>query len=241
MFQSPIAPAPDPETPASEPGEELHALAFDPASARLRESHLHNGQVQARALFAPFLGMTALRRRDDRRLGDARRGAGRAGGRLGGGRSPSPIGSRRGARWRPPPGDRAAARAPAPTWLAVAEAVGLAALWAALPTWAFATQPIHVQLVIGGVMAGMTTAAIAFAAIPAAAIAWIATLTAAFCVAYYLGGAALDPKIGLTYMLIAAAGAFSVTRLTRWIFGQMEEIALTRTQAEFDPPAAQRI
>ena len=55
MFQSPIpvdsqsAGAP---TPALE--EELHALTFDTASERLREAHLHNGQVHARALFAPF-------------------------------------------------------------------------------------------------------------------------------------------------------------------------------------------
>ena len=67
---------------------------------------------------------------------------------------------------------------PRTRWFAVVEAVGLAGLWSALPTYAFATQPPHVQVVIGGAMAAMITAAIALAAIPAAAIAWIATLTA---------------------------------------------------------------
>ena len=40
----------------------------------------------------------------------------------------------------------------------------------------------------------MITAAIALAAIPAAATAWIATLTGAFCVAYYLGSGTLEPE-----------------------------------------------
>ena len=112
------------------------------------------------------------------------------------------------------------------------EAVGLAMLWTALPTYAFATQPPHVQVVIGGAMAAMITAAIALAAIPAAAIAWIATLTASLCVAYYLGGGQLDPKIGLTFLLVAGAGAYSVSLLTRWTFGQLKAIAQTTTQAE---------
>ena len=231
MFQSSIAPASEQASPAAEPGEELSALSFDPASERLRESYLHNGQVQARALFAPFLAMTAL--------------AGAmivAWAMLGAVRLElvvawvaaiafaNWVSARRAmeaAAWGSSRGARAVSH-----WIAVVEAVGLAALWAALPTWAFATQSVPVQLVIGGAMAGMTTAAIAFTAIPAAAIAWIATLTAAFCVAYYLGGAALDPKIGLTYILIAGAGAFSLTRLTRWVFAQMEAIALARTQAD---------
>ena len=115
---------------------------------------------------------------------------------------------------------------------AVVEAVGLAVLWTGLPTYAFATQPPHVQVVIGGAMAAMITAAIALAAIPAAAIAWIATLTASLCVAYYLGGGQLDPKIGLTFLLVAGAGAYSVSLLTRWTFGQLKAIARTTTQAE---------
>ena len=45
-------------------------------------------------------------------------------------------------------------------------------------------------------MAAMIATAIALAAIPAAAVAWIATLTGAFCLAYYFGGATLDPKVG---------------------------------------------
>ena len=59
-------------------------------------------------------------------------------------------------------------------------------------------------------MAAMIIAAIALAAVPAAAFAWIATMTAAFCVAYYLGSASLDPKIGAHHRLVAAAGAFGV-------------------------------
>ncbi|MGQ0661533.1 PAS domain-containing protein, partial [Sphingosinicella sp.] len=231
MFQSPIPHDNESAGAPATPEQELHALGFDAASERLREAHLHNGQVRARALFAPFLGVTAFV------------GALIAGWAMY--RSvrlewvvgwvalvafTNWVSARRAmvaASW----GTSRNARPPA-AWTAVAEAVGLASLWAVLPSYAFATQDASTQLVMGGVMAGMTAAAIAFVAIPSAAIAWIATLTCAFCVAFYLGGATLDPRIGLTYMLIAGAGAFSVTRLTRWIFGQMEAIARARTQAE---------
>ena len=90
-------------------------------------------------------------------------------------------------------------------------------------------------------MAAMIGAAIALAAIPAAAIAWIATLTGAFCLAYYLGSATLDPKLALTFILVAGVGAFGVARLTRWIFGQLKVLADGPRPGRIDPPAAQRI
>ena len=34
-------------------------VGFDLGNERLREAHLHNGQVEARALFAPFFGVSA--------------------------------------------------------------------------------------------------------------------------------------------------------------------------------------
>ena len=71
-----------------------------------------------------------------------------------------------------------------------------------LPTYAFATQPPHA----GGDRrrhGAMITAAIALAAIPAAAIAWIATLTAGL-LAYYLGGGHSTPD-RLTFLVAAPA------------------------------------
>ena len=207
------------------------AHAFDSANERLREAHLHNGQVAARAMFAPFLGITALLAALI--TGWAMVGSVRAEAVVSWvavvafANWVSARHAIEAASW----GDSRTAR-PRSRLFAIAEAVGLAALWSALPTYALATQPPQVQLVIGGAMAGMTTAAIAFAAIPAAAIAWIATLTACFCFAYYYGGGSLDPKIGFTYILIAGAGAVGVSRLTRWIFDQLKAIARTRTQAE---------
>ena len=53
-----------------------------------------------------------------------------------------------------------------------------------------------------------------------------------FCLAYYFGGGALDPKLALTFLLLAGTGAFSVARLTRWIFGQLKGLAGTRAEAE---------
>jgi diguanylate cyclase (GGDEF)-like protein len=206
-------------------------VGFDLGNERLREAHLHNGQVEARALFAPFFGVTAVVGAlitawamygsvrlelvvgwtalvaftnwvSCRRAMDA-----------------AAYGSSRNAR-------------PRTRWFAVAEAVGLAGLWSALPTYAFATQPPHVQVVIGGALAAMITTALALAAIPAAALAWIATLTGAFCLAYYFGSDSLDPRVALTFLLIAGAGAFGVARMTRWIFGQLKGLARTRAQAE---------
>src|SRR5204863_470959 len=86
---------------------------------------------------------------------------------------------------------------PGARWFAIGEAVGLAGLWSSLPTYAFATQPAHVQVVIGGAMAAMMGAAVALAALPAAALAWIATLVGAFCLAYYFGSWTLEPRLAL--------------------------------------------
>jgi diguanylate cyclase (GGDEF)-like protein/PAS domain S-box-containing protein len=104
--------------------------------------------------------------------------------------------------------------------------------WAVLPTWAFATGAPEVQVVIGGAMAAMTMVALALSAVPAAAIAWIATLTVAFCIAYFFGSASLDPKLGITFLGVAAVGIFGVVRLTRWTYAQLHTIARTSTQAE---------
>ncbi|HEV2866770.1 MAG TPA: EAL domain-containing protein [Allosphingosinicella sp.] len=230
MFHAPVQldADPDSENPTD---EGVDTLAFDGANERLREAHLHNRQVEARGIFAPFFGVTAVAA-----------ALITAWAMIGSVRMELVVGwvalvafanwtsTRRAlaiASWGASRTARPRAKAEA-----VVEAVGLAALWTALPTYAFATQPPHVQVVIGGAMAAMITAAIALAAIPAAAIAWIATLTAFFCVAYYLGAASLDPRIALTFMLVACAGAFSVSLLTRWTFVQLKAIARTTTQAE---------
>ncbi len=230
MFHAPVKADAD-EIVANPAEEGVDSLVFDTANERLRQAHLHNGQVEARALFAPFFAtiaaVTAII------IGWAMYGSVNLELTIGwvslvafanwaSCRHAMEVAS-----WGSSRTVRPRARG-----LAVAEAVILASLWASLPTYAFATQEPQVQVVIGGAMAAMITAAVALAAMPAAAIAWIGTLTAAFCVAYYLGGGSLDPKIGLTFTLVAGAGGFSVLRLTRWIFSQMTAVARTRTKAE---------
>ncbi|HEV2815619.1 MAG TPA: EAL domain-containing protein [Allosphingosinicella sp.] len=211
--------------------EVAEAVSLDLGSERLREAHLHNGQVEARALFAPYFAVTAVAAS----LITAWAMYGSVELKLVVGWAAliafaNWVSCRRAleaAAW----GSSRTAR-PRARWFAVAEAFGLAGLWSALPTYAFATQPPDVQVVIGGAMAAMIGTAVALAAIPAAAVAWIATLTGAFCLAYYFGGAALDPKIALTFVMVAGAGAFGLARLTRWIFGQLKVLARTRAQAE---------
>src|SRR5689334_20444805 len=56
------APVPlDSDAPESDlPQEPLTTAPLDLGNERLREAHLHNGQVEARALFAPFFAVTAV-------------------------------------------------------------------------------------------------------------------------------------------------------------------------------------
>jgi diguanylate cyclase (GGDEF)-like protein/PAS domain S-box-containing protein len=232
MYHAPVAAeidqeAEDPVDATSEP------VGYETGSERLREAHLYNGQVEARALFAPYLAIVGV-------------GASLivAWALFGEARLELIVGwvaavafvnwasYRRvmdAAAW----GTSRTAKGKA-EWLATGEAVGLAALWASLPTYAFAfvTTDTHVQVVIGGAMAAMIGAAVALAAVPAASIAWIGTLTAAFCLAYFFGSDAMEPQLALTFLGVAAAGVFGTARLTRWTFDQLQTIAKTRTQAE---------
>ncbi len=206
-------------------------VGYETGSERLREAHLHQGQVEARALFAPYFAITGV-------------GAAllTAWGLLGSVSLGFIVGwvavvaflnwavcrrALEAAAW----GGQGSQR-PRRKWISTVEAVVLAVAWASLPTYAFATQAPEVQIVIGGAMAAMITASVALAAIPGASIAWISVLTAAFCLAYYFGSGSLDLKLGLTFIGVAAAGVFGVTRMTRWTFGQLQTIAKTRTQAE---------
>ena len=229
MFHAPVA-TDDPREPELPTGT-AEPVDFDAGNERLRAAHLHNGQVEARALFAPFFAVTAICAALI--VGWAMYGS---------------VDTKWVASWVALvafanflscrsaliAARRAGSRTvrPRSKWFAIAEAMGLAGLWAALPTWAFTTQPPHVQMVIGGAMAAMISTSIALAAVPAAAVAWIATLTGAFCLSYYFGGSTLDPKLALTFGLLAGSGAFSVARLTRWIFGQLKGLARTRAEAE---------
>ncbi len=59
MFHSPVSidvERQDPDLPT----ETAELQSFDAGNERLREAHLHNGQVKARALFAPYFAITAL-------------------------------------------------------------------------------------------------------------------------------------------------------------------------------------
>ncbi|HEX8216047.1 MAG TPA: EAL domain-containing protein [Allosphingosinicella sp.] len=206
-------------------------IGAETGSDRLREAHLIHGQVEARALFAPYFAITGV-------------GAAflTAWGMFGSVRLEMIVGwvavvafgnwavcrrALEAAAWGGKGSHKTRSH-----WICVTEALALAAVWASLPTYAFATQAPEVQIVIGGAMAAMIIAAIALAAVPAASIAWISALTAAFCLAYFFGSPSLDPKLGLTFLGVAAVGVFGVVRLTRWTFDQLQTIARTRTQAE---------
>src|SRR5689334_3202396 len=58
MFHAPVAT--DSKQEAGEPAGASAPVDFDAGNERLRAAHLHNGQVEARALFAPFFAVTAV-------------------------------------------------------------------------------------------------------------------------------------------------------------------------------------
>jgi diguanylate cyclase (GGDEF)-like protein/PAS domain S-box-containing protein len=228
MYHAPVptdAEPEQPETAASEPD------GYETGSERLRQAHLQNGQAAARALFAPYFSITAVLAAllcawamlETVSLGLIV-------GWVAAVSFANWVSCRRAmeaVRW----GDSRTAR-PRLQSIAVIEAVGLAALWSALPVYTFAMAGPLVQVVTGGAMAAMTVAAIALSAVPAASIPFNATLTLAFCIAFYFGSGSLEPKLAVTFLLVGATGIFGVTRLTRWTFEQLKMIARSRAQAE---------
>jgi diguanylate cyclase (GGDEF)-like protein/PAS domain S-box-containing protein len=230
MYHAPVTLELEPhETEQAEPADEH--VGADASSHRLREAHLHNGQAQTRALFAPFFAATAV--------GAALLVGYTLYGNVGIGLIAPWIGLVAFANWtywRRATADGTAAVSRSAegrsTLQSVGEAIALAGIWSSLPTYAFATQAHLVQVVIGGSMAAMIIAAIGLAAAPAAAFAWIATVTAALCCAYYLGSPQLEPTLGVTIIGVAAVAIYGVARLTRWTFEQLQTIAAVRTQAE---------
>jgi diguanylate cyclase (GGDEF)-like protein/PAS domain S-box-containing protein len=206
-------------------------VGSDASSNRLREAHLHNGQAQTRALFAPFFSATAV--------GGALLVAWamfRGVHILLIGAWVAIVGGAFFHYWRDAVREGQAANSRSARGRALSRSIGevvaLGVTWSSLPVYAFATLAHEVQVVIGGAIAAMIVAAVGLAAAPAAAFAWIATITAALCVAYYLGSDQLAPTVGVAIIGVAAVGISGVARLTRWSFEQLQTIAKVRTHAE---------
>ncbi len=186
MYQSPVsADAPAQEAPLAElPEEDVVEIAYDEGNHRLREAHLQNGQAETSALFAPYFAASGI--------GSAILIVLDLFGNI---TLPLLIGwflavasahsfiCRRAVAAGSAAGSRSAKLRP--QWQYVAEAAGLAILWSSLPTYAFATQPHAVQVMLGGAVGAMIIAAIALSAVPMAAMAWICILKAAICVACF--------------------------------------------------------
>ncbi|MEA3002238.1 MAG: hypothetical protein QOH81_1026 [Sphingomonadales bacterium] len=203
----------------------------DVGSRQLREAHLHNGQAEARALFAPFFTITSIG------------GALLVAWSLVHHQSPFLIGGWLaavvGANWMnfritiqegSVAGSRSARRRTVVR--PVAETLALAIIWVSLPTWSFPGQPSEAKIVIVAAMAAMIIAAVGLAAVPAAAYAWIAAITAALCGAYYLGAGHVEPIMAMTIAGVAAVAIFGMARLTRWTYDQLRTIASVKAQAE---------
>lgn len=229
MYHAPVIQ--DAAQPHGAPFESVEPAFTDSGSEKLRDAHLHNGQMQARAMFAPYFAISAVAA-----------AALCAWGMFGSVDLSLIVGwmslvlfmnwvsCRRVMRLAAVGSSRTAT--PGSVAFAIGEAMALALIWASLPTYAFATQSPEVQFVICGAIGGMIVASLALAAVPAAAIAWISTLTAAFCIGYGFGAHRFDFKLGTTFVLLAAIGISGVTRLTQWIFTLLKSTARTQAAAE---------
>jgi diguanylate cyclase (GGDEF)-like protein/PAS domain S-box-containing protein len=81
-------------------------------------------------------------------------------------------------------------------------------------------------------MGALTIAAIALAAEPAAAMAWIGALTLGLCIAYFFGSPSVDLRIGATILVAGALAIFGIGRLTRLTYSHLRSMAKIRTQSE---------
>ena len=228
MYHSPVSADQQPEGVPTDIREE--DIAQEVGNDQLREIHLRTSQVQARALFAPYLALAGV------------------------GTSLLVAWALLGKISLPAIGGWVVAVAIA-NWFAwtravaaplelgrtvqkhagrlqIAEAVVLAAVWTTLPTIGFAVADPEVHAMIGCAMAAMIVAGIALAAVPGAALAWMVTLTGGLCVGYLLGSHGLGIKLAFAFVSIAGIAMFGVGRLTRWSFSQLESMAGIRTQAE---------
>jgi hypothetical protein len=150
MYHAPVSQDED----RDEHAEAVEPVFADAGSARLRDAHLHQGQVEARAMFAPYLAVAAIAAAA--MCGWALYGAVRLEFIIA---WMAVVTFANWAAWRrvmlmAALGTGRTAQPQAVAW-AIAEAMALALIWASLPTYAFATQPPDIQFVIGGAMAGM--------------------------------------------------------------------------------------
>ena len=233
MFHAPVPIDADrtSEAPATKAAE---AIGFDAGNERLREAHLHNGQVEARALFAPFFAITAVAAalivawamfgsvEPELVVGWVAAGRLRQLGLL-----PPRDGGRRAAAAAAPRAPRAAMVRRSP------RRSGSPALWSALPDLCLrhpaAPRPGRDRRRDGGDDRRRDRAR----RHPGRRDRLDRDADRAPSASLIISAAARSiPSSRSPSCCVAGVGAFGVARLTRWIFGQLQGLAETRAQAE---------
>ncbi|MGE5721455.1 MAG: diguanylate cyclase domain-containing protein, partial [Sphingomonadales bacterium] len=228
MYHAPVSADQQPEGVRTEISEEEIGQAV--ANDQLREAHLRSAQAEARALFASYLALTSV--------GTAVLVSWSLFGKMPAALIVGWFALVGGANWfawhRSQDLDELTGRTvkKRAASMPIVEAAGLAGIWALLPVYGFSVPDPLVHAVLGSAAAAMIIAGISLAAVPAAAIAWIATLTGGLCLGYLLGSTGIDGKLTLAFAGMAAIAIFGVSRLSRWSFSQLQVMAGTRTQAE---------
>ncbi len=230
MYHTSVSADPVPnEAPQAELLDE--EAGCDGANERLCDAHVQSGQAEVSAMFAPYFAFAGL--------GSALLAAWAMIGHLSVAFVIGWLAALGGAHWFTyrktmdavaESVSRSAGRKA--DWVSVAGPLGLALVWCSLPAYAFGAVPGTSQAVIAASMGAMTIAAIALAAYPAAAMAWIGAMTIALCLAYYLGSANLEARIAVAIVAVGAIAISGVGRLTRLTFTQLKVMAKVRTQAE---------
>jgi diguanylate cyclase (GGDEF)-like protein/PAS domain S-box-containing protein len=230
MYHAPVPADAAPGQGGPPEGPEAELL-YDDGNPRLREAHLHNEQAEATALFAPYFALAGIGAAllvawamldHAKLLHIVPWLSAVAAGHWWTWRKAMEAGSAAGSR---------SARI-RKGWRQISEIFILACVWASLPLNSFVSHPPAVQIVIAGALGALIVAAIALAAVPTAATAWIGTMALGLCAAYWLGGLAIAPQFTLTALGFASIAILGIARLARWVHGALHDIAKIRSQAE---------
>src|SRR3546814_13515646 len=93
-------------------------------------------------------------------------------------------------------------------------------------------NPPGIQVVIAGALGALIVSAIALTAVPAAAVARIATMTLSLCFAYWFVIPSIHTKLHMTIVGFDSIAILGIARITRWPHVALQELARIRTTAE---------
>ena len=119
-----------------------------------------------------------------------------------------------------------------PMWLMVGDVTIRAALWLALPLYAFQTLDPGSQVISASIMAGLAVGALGLVVIPPCARAWMICFTVGVGGALLLGRHTVPLQHMLSILFTIGVSIFGVMTVARWAFHQLKTNADVGSQSE---------